>query len=225
MMMKCVVFDFDGTLVDSNDIKRDTFFAIARRWDASDEVVADVFERWPAADRYEKTERIAEALISRGLLPEGSSRQEWAARLAEEYTTQCENAIAACDEIPGATQTLDSLKSMGFTLFVNSATPVQPLRKLLALRGWEHFFQCIYGAESSKADNLREIASQTGTKPDEIVHVGDQADDLLATEQFGCHFIAMADNDTRPVSKVSKHVVQNLTELTELLNKLNREMS
>jgi beta-phosphoglucomutase-like phosphatase (HAD superfamily) len=62
-MIKCVVFDFDGTLVDSNDIKRDTFFDIVQPWDASGEVVAEVFERWPGADRYEKTRKIAEAVI------------------------------------------------------------------------------------------------------------------------------------------------------------------
>ncbi|MDH3961542.1 MAG: HAD family hydrolase, partial [Desulfuromonadales bacterium] len=92
-MLKCVVFDFDGTLVDSNDIKRETFFAVAHRWDSSDAVAAEVFDLWPTADRYKKTYKIAESLISRGLLPKGSSVQEWASRLASDYTEQCEKAI------------------------------------------------------------------------------------------------------------------------------------
>ena len=86
-MIKCVVFDFDGTLVDSNTIKRETFFAIARPWDSSGKIVAEVFERWPAANRYEKTYKIAEALISRNLLSKDSSLEEWASHLANEYTS------------------------------------------------------------------------------------------------------------------------------------------
>ncbi len=224
-MIKCVVFDFDGTLVDSNAIKKETFFAIARPWDQSGEVVAEVFERWPVADRYEKTRKIAEGLISRKLLPKGSSAQEWASRLASEYTKKCENAIGACAEMPGATRTLNELAEKGFLLFVNSATPVEPLRKLLKLRNWVHFFQSVYGAEACKVENLREIASRSGAKPDEIVHVGDQPDDLQATEQFGCRFVAMADGNTRPVAKVSSLVVQELGELTGLFIKLNQEAS
>ncbi len=224
-MIKCVVFDFDGTLVDSNAIKRETFFAIARPWDPTGDVVAEVFESWPAADRYEKTHKIAEALISRGLLPKGSSIKTWGSRLANEYTAECESAIASCAEMTDATQTLFELAEKGYLLFVNSATPVEPLRSLLELRDWTPFFQCAYGAEASKADNLRDISSRTGTKSNEIVHVGDQPDDLQATEQFGCHFVAMADGDTRPVAKISSLVVQKLSELPGLLTKLNQEAS
>ena len=61
-MIKCVVFDFDGTLVDSNGIKREVFFEIVRDQDPGGEIVAGVFERWPLADRYEKTRRIAEEM-------------------------------------------------------------------------------------------------------------------------------------------------------------------
>ena len=224
-MLKCVVFDFDGTLVDSNDIKRETFFAVAHPWDSAGEVVAEVFKRWPAADRYKKTYKIAEGLISKGLLSKGSSVQEWASRLANEYTEQCENAIGSCAEIAGATQALNELSEKGFLLFVNSATPVEPLRELLKLRNWTHFFQSVYGAEACKADNLKQISSITGATQDEIVHVGDQPDDLFATEQFGCHFVAMADGDTRPVAKTSALVVQELRELPGLLTKLDQEAS
>jgi phosphoglycolate phosphatase len=227
-MIRCAVFDFDGTLVDSNDIKTETFFNIAHSWDPSGEIVGEVLRCWPSADRYEKTKKIAEGLISRRLLPPNASVEEWSHRLANEYTVRCKNNIACCQEMPGASQSLGELTEKGYLLFINSATPKKPLRQILNLRNWSHFFQDVYGAEATKADNLRRISRETGTTKNEIVHIGDQRDDLQATEQFGCHFIAMAAPNSGPIGrqnhrKGSPLAVQDLRTLHKLFLTLDKE--
>ena len=222
-MIKCVAFDFDGTLVDSNDLKRETFFKTAHPWDASGEVVAEVYERWPLADRYEKTRKIAEGLIDRKLLPEDSSVESWGARLANDYTAQVESAITNGAEMPGASQALTKLSEMGMLLFVNSATPIGPLRRLLELLNWAHFFRAVYGAEASKADNLRSIALESDVAMNEIVHVGDQPDDLRGAEQCNCHFVAMAAGNVRPEIRKASLLVEDLRKLPALIKRISQE--
>ncbi len=224
-MIKCVVFDFDGTLVDSNDIKREAFFEVARPWDSSGKVVEEVFERWPAANRYEKTRRIAEELIGRKLLPEDSSLEEWATRLADDYTARCEAAIAQCVEMPGATAALEVLSGKGLHLFLNSATPVIPLRRLMELRNWDHFFKAVYGAESTKTENLQSIAAQSGADRTEMIHVGDQLDDQAGAEKFGCHFVAMTAGLAESPVRNSPLLVEDLRELPALLDRISMETS
>ena len=49
---KCIVFDFDGTLVNSNSIKRDTFFEIAAQVSDSEHIMEEVLHRSAGKDRY-----------------------------------------------------------------------------------------------------------------------------------------------------------------------------
>jgi len=95
----------------------------------------------------------------------------------------------------------------------------------MALRKWGHFFQAIYGAEATKAENLKSIARTTGVERTEMVHVGDQLDDQSGAEQFGCHFVAMTAGITESSVRKSPLRVEDLQDLPALLDEISREAS
>ena len=51
MGLKCLVFDFDGTIVQSNDIKRRTFFEIAADYEDGEERIGAILFDMPHLDR------------------------------------------------------------------------------------------------------------------------------------------------------------------------------
>lgn len=211
-MIRCVVFDFDGTLVDSNLIKRQTFLAIASRY-GKELLMKEILETKPS-NRYEIFNMFVSAISNHQL-----DMSRCAEQLANDYTQYCESAIASCAEMKGASSMLDDLKHEGLMLGLNSATPTDALMAIIARRGWGNYFSQILGSPASKVENLARIVNEFRLKHEEVVMVGDRFADQNSAAEFGCHFIGLicADSDF-PLPP--PHSVNNLAQLYSKIKRL-----
>lgn len=192
-MIRCAVFDFDGTLVHSNAIKHQTFVEVVSAIPNGARLMLQVLERAEGRDRYWIFRAFAQAL-------DGTAD---ALELADRYTQLCEERISAAPEVAGATDSLEQLRQEGMLLFVNSATPQSALVVLARLRGLDSLLNGVYGAPASKHENLALILSSNGISPQDAVVVGDGESDRASAERCGCRFVAVQNehNDfTRPPS-------------------------
>lgn len=187
-MIHCVVFDFDGTLVRSDDIKRAGFFAVVRDFDPRGELMTRVLAERPG-DRHAIFRRFPEVIAAKRRVSID------AAELVEAYTTYCRDAISVAEEFPGARATLATLSQYGLALYVNSATPDEALRELLELRGIAGYFTAAYGSRQSKLTNLAEIVRSEALTPQQVVVIGNGADDRATAQSLGCSFVAVGDGD------------------------------
>ena len=219
-MIRCIVFDFDGTLVDSNEIKRQAFFAAAREFDPDGGSVRELLERNPRADRFAIARGVARSLSARGPLHEGRSVEAVASRIARAYTEHCETEIARCPEIPGARAALAALSAKGIDLFVNSGTPTEALIRVVALRGLDDFFRGVYGSPESKFANLGTIRRSVGVAERQMALVGDGEDDRRAAQAFGCHFVGITRPGPCRFERDLEHAIESLEMLTNVLNRL-----
>ncbi len=208
-MICCVVFDFDGTLVDSNHIKRQSFFEVAQAFGGGVGLMESVLGREDAGDRYWVFDQFAAAL----------SEKADAAQLAERYTRLCEEKITEAPEIVGTERTLRALSGAGKRLYVNSATPTGPLTELIHLRQMGHWFDGIYGAPQGKSENLNAIMAACHVKREEVLMVGDGEPDRAAAEEVGCHFVGI-DNEENPFQQPPHNLIDGMSGLPELMERM-----
>lgn len=218
-MIRGVVFDFDGTIVDSNEIKRRAFFESTAPWDPTGAAVEAALSAPEPGDRFDVLARVARELSAAGTAPSGRSAEAFGRALAEAYGRICEDAIAAAEEIPGALEALAWLQARGVPRFISSATPEAALARVVVLRGLRPLFDGVYGRPASKPEHLAEIASRTGAAPGELLLVGDGEDDRRAALGFGCRFVGVVREPGR-FAAAPEHRVDDLRGLPALCERI-----
>jgi phosphoglycolate phosphatase len=185
-MIRLVLFDFDGTLVDSNALKRACMRATVAKLPGG--LPALEAARRLGGNRYALFAEVARLLDPAGA-PSAIARRGRA--LAAAYTRCCARAIAAAPERRGARSALAALKARGIRIWLNSATPHSDLLAIVRGRGLLPWLDGVLGGPASKTANLRAALAVERVAPGQALMVGDGPDDLEAARALGTFFVAI----------------------------------
>jgi phosphoglycolate phosphatase-like HAD superfamily hydrolase len=207
LVIRVGVFDFDGTLVDSNAVKMEGFFRLAARYPGGEAAMAKAIET--SGDRRSILSAFSASMASSAVRVDVD-------QLVARYCEHVDPAVAAAPEMQGATDLLVSLRHAGLRLYLSSATPTESLLAILDMRGWTFLFNGIHGAPNSKIEALHKISEAEHASGEEIAVVGDGVDDAHAAKLFGAQFIAVGSGSyaaanpnvpTPPLHKVSARLL------------------
>jgi len=204
-MIRCIAFDFDGTLVHSNAIKHDAFLEIAARHTGGQALMRAILAD-PPGDRRAVMALFA-ARIGGGIDPD---------TLVADYGRRCEERILRCPARRGADTALAALRRAGLRLYVNSATPTEPLRAVIHRRYGKAAFNGVYGGHGAKVANLRAIMDAEGIGPASLAMIGDGIDDRDAAHETGCAFFGV-DAGTLAERTGSDGLLSDLSGLPDLI--------
>ncbi|MBI2870547.1 MAG: HAD family hydrolase [Candidatus Omnitrophica bacterium] len=183
---KALVFDFDGTLVDSNDIK----------WRAFELCFSDFPERLteimaycrsnPHLPRGEKFRVIYESILDLRYTDEIDKGLEG------RFNHLTLQPIVDAPEIRGASHFLREVSRTRMTA-VLSSTPTPIVNQIVEARGWRSYFMEVQGAPVKKGKWLSECRSRYGLYGEEIIYFGDTSEDRKAAEEGECLFVGVCD--------------------------------
>lgn len=215
MLIKAIVLDFDGVIVESNNIKHQAFSELFSDYpDHYDDIMAYHLSH-NAVNRHDKFRYIMENILNQDY--DRVLAKKWAAR----FSDMTRERIINCPYVAGALEFLEYFTEK-YALYLASATPFDELKIIMNKRRLLQYFKTVYGAPTPKMKMFEDIAKREMIKPDEILYIGDSYEDYQVANDFGCFFIARTSDFDFKGLKTKRF--QNMLEIkTYILNQFNGE--
>ncbi|MBI5050047.1 MAG: HAD family hydrolase [Nitrospirae bacterium] len=210
-MIKAIIFDFDGVLVESVDIKTNAF---AKLFESEGKEIVEKVVNYhlknSGISRYEKFRYIYREILVRSL-----SDEEFEV-LCNRFATIVKDSVVEAPYVRGALQFLEKYSAV-YRCFIVTATPQKEIEEIVQRRGIAGFFKGIYGAPLKKEDTVKAILSSEGTRPQEAVYIGDALSDYNAAVRNGVNFIARIYDRVSIFEDKNYLKTEDLTSLYEII--------
>jgi HAD superfamily hydrolase (TIGR01509 family) len=181
---RAVVLDFDGVVLQSDDVKTWAFGELfADHPEIVDDVIA-LHERYGGISRYRKFEMIYADLLREPLTDERS------AELGQAYSRLVLDEVLRCPMVDGALAFLEA-NAADRPVYVASGSPHDELLLTIDERDLARFLAAAYGSPNEKPDVIRRVLDEHDLAPDEVVFVGDAWSDLEAARATGVRFVGV----------------------------------
>jgi phosphoglycolate phosphatase len=204
MGIRAIVFDFDGTLVESNQIKYDVYFELFPSDSRHARIIRDVLSESFEQTRYVILEEILRRL---GVGDHAHVRRE-VNKLAERYNDIVLAGAKTCPERPGAEKALRRLASV-YPLYLSSTTPQVSLEEIIRFRKWDGYFRAVFGYPHEKTETLRRIMALEKAHCDQVLVVGDGESDRKSAAESGCPFAQVTEAfDFENLEQIIAHTME-----------------
>src|SRR5437867_7623801 len=177
-MIKAIIFDFDGVILDSVSTKTEAFRKLFMEYPQHIGRILEYHMTNGGLSRYEKFKVIYRDILKKELAPDEMRE------LGEKFTNFSYDAVIQAPFIKGAKEFLNE-HHKDFLLFVASGTPHEEMVSIVKDRKLEKFFKGIYGSPLSKTEIIEKILRENFLKQGEVVFVGDSINDLAGARQSG----------------------------------------
>ncbi len=210
MIPQAVFFDFDGVVVETEDIKTAAFEALFE--DRSPDELARITAYQRAGggiSRFEKFKYIHGEILNIPIDPAEL------ARLGEAFSRRVLSSVLIAPMIAGVETALKSLLEKGIPAFVVSGTPHEELAHIVHERGLSGYFRETHGSPRKKPQIIRELSDKYNLDRSRCLFVGDAPADYAAAAETGTPFFGIVTGDRispfPPGTPVSSNVADILS--------------
>ena len=208
-MIKAIVFDFDGVILESAQIKTETFADVVKDYPKEQ---ADAFVAYHIThmgiSRHVKFQYFIEEILKQ---PYSAEIEQ---KLANRFSEIAFSRIMECPFVPGAKAFLER-NYKRYEMYIASGTPQEELGQIVEGRNLSQYFKKIYGTPMKKEEIVEDICRTYGYQKEEMVFVGDASTDKNAAKNTGLLFIGRNTEDNKEAFQDVLHRVDNLLQIIE----------
>ncbi|MFW5487288.1 MAG: HAD family hydrolase [Desulfovibrio sp.] len=180
--IRCLVFDCDGVILESVDIKTRAFEHVFVPY--GEEAVAEVRDfhlRFGGVNRLKKFAHVIRTVLGREMTQQESST------LNDEFSAFCTDSLLDCPLVDGFLEVAERWCTI-LPSYVASGAPQDELDQILKHKNLSRFFEGIYGSPHKKENIITMAAKRHGIDVASVLMIGDAGTDLDAASKTGSAF-------------------------------------
>ena len=208
-MIKGIIFDFDGVIAESIQVKTDAFARLYEQY--GDNIVKKVIEHHEAnggMSRFEKIKLYHESFLNKVITNEEIEE------LANQFSKLVVRKVIDSPYVPGVFKYIQKCYEK-YNLFISTGTPTDEMYQILGGREISKYFVEVYGSPDEKSTHISKIMSKYNYYPDELIFYGDANTDIDAAERANIPFVLIKNSfNEKLVEKFKGEIINNFIGLT-----------
>ncbi len=194
---KIIIFDFDGVIADSINVKADAFATLYKPYGEQIEGQVRVHHLCHGGiSRFEKFKHYHKTFLKQDL------NEKELEKLCHKFSELVVDQVVASPYIPGVMQFILQCRKNHQSCVINSATPLNELHSIIDQRGLSTYFSALHGSPASKIENLQTILQTSNIAIERCVFFGDATSDFDAARFIGMDFVGIGDTMSQFLEKI-----------------------
>ena len=208
-MLKGIIFDFDGVIADSVQVKTDAFASLYEQY--GNNILTKVLKHHQAnggVSRFEKIKLYHESFINKTIT------DEQIIDLGSQFSELVVDKVIAAPYVSGVLEYIEKCYKK-YKLFISTGTPTNEMHQILIGRGIAKYFIEVHGSPEKKSAHISKIMSKYNYHPDELIFYGDANTDINAAKQASVPFVLIKNNyNEKLVKKFKGKIINNFIGLS-----------
>ena len=214
-MIKGIIFDFDGVIVESVGVKAEGFKNIYEHY--GKEIVSKVLKHHlenGGVSRYDKFRYYHDKFLGLKLSDTDMNL------LSNDFSNFVVEQIISAPYVCGALEFLNN-NYKKYDFFISTGTPQSEIEEIIKKRKIDYFFKLVFGSPTKKTIHIDNIMNFKNFNNNDLVFIGDSIQDKIASNKMNLSFIARIEGKNTQLLN-EKYRINDLTELEKTLERMNK---